>query len=416
MLFRSLVTTCEISNATPAAFSAHTANRKNTEDILEQEVYNGLSVVFSGGYKFLAGKNRKDNEDLAAELLNQGYTYITTRKDFDALKTGTAGESPLVWGLFAPVDLAYDIDRDSAAEPSLEEMTEKAIRLLSADKDGFFLMVEGSKIDWAAHANEPACLAREIIAFDRAVRQALAFAKSRDDTIVIVASDHGTGGVTIGDKSTASGYDTISLETFIAPLRMAKKSGAVFASLVKEDRSNLEEVLANVYGIKGLTEEERELVKTTKLDAYNGMILIGKLLSGRARLGFTTAGHTGDEVCLCLYAPTGSPRLGGTVQNSDIAWYISDMLGLKLKECAKLLYQDAETIARATGATAETDLADLANPVLVLRKSGTELRFPVNKNYCLGEGAKRQLSGVTVYIPETKSWYVASDAAAYLGK
>ena len=80
--------------------------------------------------------------------------------------------------MFSETSLAYDMDRDPAKEPSLAEMTKKAIDTLSKDEDGFFLMVEGSKIDWAAHANDPIGLISDIIAFDDAVKVALNFAKA----------------------------------------------------------------------------------------------------------------------------------------------------------------------------------------------------------------------------------------------
>lgn len=406
-----LVTTCEIAHATPASFSAHASNRRNYDDILEQQVYNGLTVVFSGGYQFLEGKNRKDKEELVQELKNLGYTYITTKNEFESLKiTGNS----LVWGLFAPVDLAYEIDRDKNVEPSLAEMTKKAIDILSQNNKGFFLMVEGSKIDWAAHANDPVGLVSDILAFDEAVRVALQFAKSRNDTIIIIASDHGNSGITIGDRSTTNGYDKIPLATFIKPLQAAKKSGYMFASLLKEDKSNLLEVLASVYGITDATQEEIDLIKNTKLDAYTGMSLIGGLIAKRAKIGFTTGGHTGEDVVLYVYTPQGANKLTGTVQNTDIAWYIAEMLGVNLYGATQYLYAPAEELFKASGAKLETDLSTPDNPVLIVRAGNKEIRFPVNKNYCIVNGKNQKLDGVTVYIAETKSWYVNAKAIEFL--
>lgn len=406
-----LVTTCEIPHATPADFSAHAPSRKNYDDILEQQVYNGLTVVFSGGYQYLESKNRKDKEDLVQELKNMGYTYITTKNEFDSLKiTGNS----LVWGLFAPVDLAYEIDRDKNTEPSLAEMTKKAIDILSQNNKGFFLMVEGSKIDWAAHANEPVGLIHDILAFDEAVRVAVQFAKSRNDTIIIIASDHGNSGITIGDRSITSGYDKIPLSTFLKPLEAAKKSGYVFASLLKEDKSNLLDVLANVYGITDATQEEIDLIKNTKLDAYTGMSLIGGLIAKRAKIGFTTGGHTGEDVVLYVYAPQGAKKLTGTVQNTDIAWYMAEMLGLNLYGASQYLYVPAEELFKASGAKLETDFSNPNNPVLVVKTGTREIIFPVNKNYCIVNGKNQKLDGVTVYIAETKSWYINAKALDFL--
>ena len=406
-----LVTTCEIPHATPAVFSAHASSRKNYDDIIEQQVYNGMTVIFSGGYKFLQANNRKDKEDLVQELKNIGYTFITTKNEFDALKT--TGNS-LVWGLFAPVDLAYELDRDKNTEPSLAEMTKKAIDILSQNTKGFFLMVEGSKIDWAAHANDPVSLVTDILAFDEAVRVALQFARSRNDTIVIIASDHGNSGITIGDRSTSNGYDKVPLATFIKPLQAAKKSGYMFSSLLKEDKSNIAEVLASVYGITDATQEEIDLIKNTKLDAYTGMSLIGGLIAKRAKLGFTTGGHTGEDVVLYIYAPQGAKKLTGTIQNTDIAWYMAEMLGINLFGVTQYLYVPAEELFKASGAKLETDTTNPDNPVLVVKAGNKELKFPVNKNYCIVNGKTQKLDGVTVYIAETKSWYINAKALEFL--
>lgn len=406
-----LVSTCELPHATPADFSAHAPNRKNYDDILEQQVYNGLSVVFSGGYKYLESANRKDKEDLTAELTKQGYRLIKNKGDFDALKE-TGGER--VWGLFAPVDLAYEIDRDPAAEPSLAEMTSKAIALLSQNQKGFFLMVEGSKIDWAAHANEPVALVHDILAFDKAVQEAVKFASSRNDTVVIIASDHGNSGITIGDRTTSSGYDKVPLETFIKPLQAARKSGYMFASLLDESKSNVQEVLASVYGIKDASAEEIEQIKTAKIDEWTGMTLVGQLIAKRAKLGFTTGGHTGEDVVLYQYAPLGAKKLSGTVQNTDIAWYMAELMGLDLKGATQRLFADAQELFKGVSAVLETNMADPANPVLVVKANGKELLLPVNKNYGILNGTPVQLDGVTVYIGETKSWYVSSRALELL--
>ncbi len=128
-----------------------------------------------------------------------------------------------VWGLFAEESLPYDIDRKKE-EPSLAELTEKAIEILSNNKNGFFLMVEGSKVDWAAHSNSTIALTSDIKSFDNAVKSAINFAKTNKDTLVIVASDHGNGGITIGNRNTSKNYPELSLESFTTQLQKSKVS------------------------------------------------------------------------------------------------------------------------------------------------------------------------------------------------
>jgi len=175
-----LVATCEMPHATPAAFSSHYPDRNNYDDILEQQVYSGIDVVLGGGSQFLEAGARKDKEDLIKVIKDLGYDYVTTP---ESLHKSTSSK---IWGMFAPKDLSYDFDRDPAKQPGLAEMTAKAIEVLSKDKDGFFLMVEGSKIDWAAHANDPVDVISDILAFDNAVKAALDFAKKDKQTVLLL--------------------------------------------------------------------------------------------------------------------------------------------------------------------------------------------------------------------------------------
>lgn len=98
------------------------------------------------------------------------YDYLTTPRELQA------STSSKIWGLFAPGALSNDIDSNSDDQPSLAQMTQKAIEILSRDKNGFFFMVEGGKVDWAAHANDPVAVTSAILAFDRAVKVSLDFA------------------------------------------------------------------------------------------------------------------------------------------------------------------------------------------------------------------------------------------------
>ena len=155
----------------PRRLRAHTANRYDNQDIAEQQAYAGVDVVFGGGVKYMlpagGGGVRTDDQDLMDVLKSQAVQLVSTRLEMEQLKTGPA------WGLFAPDAMAYDWDRAllRPSEPSLAEMTAKAIELLNQDPDGFFLFVEGSKVDWAAHANDPAGLLSDALAFDAAVEK-----------------------------------------------------------------------------------------------------------------------------------------------------------------------------------------------------------------------------------------------------
>jgi len=394
-----VIATSEIMHATPADFTAHDPSRKNYDAISEQQVYQGVDVVIGGGAKYFTSDVRGDREDLLS-VIKSKYQYVTTPEEFKQVTSGK------LWAMFAPVDLAYDFDRDPGKEPSLAEMTKKAIDLLSQDKDGFFLMVEGSKIDWAAHANDPIGLMSDILAFDEAVGVALDFAKNDGNTLVIAATDHGNSGISIGNTATNNNYDKTPLAAFIDPLKKAKLTGEGIEKMLNTDRSNIEEVMAQYYGISDLTAEEIEEIKETKAGSMN--YTVGPMIAKRANIGFTTNGHTGEDVTLYVYAPKNIDLLTGTVENTDIATYMEKAMGLDLKSTTNRLFIKARPAFEAKGATVEFDnLTDVKNHVLVVKKGNTQIKMPINKNIAYVNGSPITLdglvvfNGITTYVPQS---------------
>ncbi|MGC3977669.1 MAG: alkaline phosphatase [Paludibacteraceae bacterium] len=169
-----LVVTCEFPHATPADCASHYYNRNNYDAIAPQMVYNNLSVMFGGGTGIITN-------DMKKHLSQTNVTYLENDKNgllnFDGNK---------LWALFGERELPYDLDRDTTKIPSLAQMTRKAISILNKNKNGFFLMVEGSKVDWAAHANDPIGIMTEFLAFDKAVGEAIDFAKRDGNTLVVI--------------------------------------------------------------------------------------------------------------------------------------------------------------------------------------------------------------------------------------
>lgn len=393
-----LVATSEIMHATPADFSAHDPSRKNYDSISEQQVYQELDVVIGAGSKYFTSSVRGDNENLIS-VIKDNYQYVTSVATFNKVKTGK------LWAMFDPVSLAYEFDRDPEKEPSLAEMTKKAIELLSQDKDGFFLMVEGSKIDWAAHANDPIGIISDVLAFDAAVGAALEFAKADGNTLVIAATDHGNSGISIGNANTSSTYDRIPLSEFIDPLKKAALTGEGIEKKLNADRSNIEEVMAQYFGITDLTDGEIEAIKATPAGSMN--YTVGPIIAQRANIGFSTGGHTGEDVTLYVYAPKGIDQLTGTVENTDIALYMAMAMGVDLDAATKKLFAEATAGFEAKGAETTLDDTDPANLVLVVTKGNTEIRLPINKNLAYVNGNQVTLDGVvvyngiTVYVPQS---------------
>ena len=187
-----LVVTYEWSNATPAAFSAHSVSRNNTAEISEQIANGGIDVVF--GNTLEEYENYEWFEDKYLESL--GYKIIYKKEQLSEVSKGDRLWSKLPKSY-------YDLEKSSGA-PSLSELTSAAITALTSEK-GFFLMVEGSAIDGAGHNSDAVNMTGEYIAFDEACKTAIEFAKGRNDTAVIITSDHDTGGMTFPKNKITNG-------------------------------------------------------------------------------------------------------------------------------------------------------------------------------------------------------------------
>ncbi|BAQ12047.1 alkaline phosphatase [Bacillus sp. OxB-1] len=399
-----IISTSEIQHATPAGFSAHATHRSNYQDIAEQQVYQEIDVVLGGGKESLLpgeGKNsRVDGEDLTKVLDEKGYDFVETREEL--FQTN----SDKIWGSFAPSALAYDFDRETTShhEPTLAEMTKKAIDTLSTDEDGFFLFVEGSKVDWAAHANDPIGIISDVLAFDDAVQEALDFAKKDGNTMVIAVSDHGNSGITMGNVNTNSNYPEIPVSTYIDPLKKATMTAEGALKQLKDDRSNMKEV-AELYGLDNLTETEVEALKASESLQAD----MSKMLSNRANIGFSTGGHTGEDVFLYAYGPS---KPYGLVDNTDLAKTMASFLGFDLNKTTDKLFVNAREAFENKNFQTRIDVTDENNPVFIAEKNNIKIELPVNKNIAhvtkQNQSYTKTLDGVTVY--NEKDFFVSESA------
>ncbi|MEI6680236.1 MAG: alkaline phosphatase [Mariniphaga sp.] len=187
-----LVSTSAITHATPASFVAHTASRGNYEEIGAEFLTTNIDVFIGGGIKNF--EDRKDKRNLSKELKDKGYQVLYNIDDIQKVKSGKLA------GFTAQ---EHDVPMPERGE-ILVPATLTAINLLSQSTKGFFLMVEGSEIDFLAHENKTPGVVLETLDFDRAVGAALKFAASNGETLIIVTADHETGGMTIngGDYKT----------------------------------------------------------------------------------------------------------------------------------------------------------------------------------------------------------------------
>ena len=401
-----LVVTCNLQHATPAAFAAHYPRRSDYETICEQIVYNQVDVLLGGGLKYFTG--RKDREDLLQVLKQKGYMIITSPEELKS-----ASSSRLA-GLFAEVDLSYDLDRDPAREPSLAEMTETAIKNLSRNKKGFFLMVEGSKIDWANHDHDPVGSVADMMAFDRAVKVALDYALKERNTAVIVVADHSTGGLTIGNDRSSSKSDGKKVGDFINPLKAASLSAEGLEKLLRPGMTEVEvkAIIGDRYGLGDLTEDELKAIMDYLAEAArnpkqsgNLKSIVGSMMSKRAMIDWTTGGHTGEEVALAVYHPEGL-RPTGVIENIDIARYVAGLMQINLEAITREYFIEAEAAFEARGAQVELDtVTDPDNPVLKVKKDNRNLIIPANKDFVEMNGTRIQTKLINVY--NRKNFYIS---------
>ncbi|QIE38724.1 alkaline phosphatase [Bacillus tropicus] len=308
-----LVATSEITHATPAAFGAHDISRKNMDaianDYFDEKIKgkHKVDVMLGGGVKNFVRKDR----NLTEEFKKSGYSYVTDR---DQLLND---KNDQILGLFAPGGLDKMIDRNEKT-PSLEEMTNAAIERLNKNKNGFFLMVEGSQIDWAGHDNDIVGAMSEMEDFEKAFKAAVEFAKKDKNTLVVATADHATGGLSLG----ANGEYNFKVD----PIKAAKRTPDFMANEIAKG-ANVEETLKKYIDLQ-LTPEEIKAVNdiapskdVTKIDNT-----IEDIFNKRSVTGWTTGGHTGEDVNVYAFGP-GKYLFSGVQENTNIAKRVFDIVG-----------------------------------------------------------------------------------------
>ncbi|MBT2574005.1 alkaline phosphatase [Bacillus sp. ISL-51] len=307
-----LVATSEIAHATPAAFGAHNKSRKNMNEIASSYIddqINGkpkVDVLLGGGKTNFIRKERNVTKDFK----KAGFSYVTSKQELKK------DRNKKILGLFADGGLDKALDRTSET-PSLEDMTNSAIDRLNTNKKGFFLMVEGSQIDWAGHDNDVVGAMSEMKDFEKAYKAAIAFAKNDKHTLVIATADHTTGGFTVG----ANGEKNWHVE----PILAAKKTPAFMADQIKAGKS-VSSVLTKYTKLKWSKDEIQQIETAAKQDpdkgAYKAII---KLFNTKTNSGWTSGDHTGEEVPVYAYGP-GKEAFTGLLNNTDQAKNIFNIL------------------------------------------------------------------------------------------
>jgi alkaline phosphatase len=360
-----IVSSVSIDHATPAAFYAHVPKRSMYYDIDIALADSGFDFFGGGGIKDPANKKGNAAEfkgDALAYIKAKGYKVVSSKADFMALKKEDG--KVLAWNAHLPDGKAMPYVMDMTPDDiTLPQFTAKAIELLN-NPNGFFLMVEGGKIDWACHANDAAASIHNTLAFDEAVQVAIAFADQHpEDTLIVVTGDHECGGLTLGFAGTKyqSYFDilkhqNVSFQKFSDDVLAAYKKECTgkcsFDDIKKmindhfglkfEGDGNADplvlkpyeiEVLREAYFKSMLGEKVRSVDHTTNL-LYGGYepltVAVTHLLNNKAGLGWTSYKHTGVPVTTSAMGK-GAKIFNGYYDNTDVALKIMSVMGIAPK-------------------------------------------------------------------------------------
>lgn len=350
-----LVVTTRITDATPACFAAHVNMRSEEDRIAEQLIGDYplgrvVDLMLGGGRcHFLPnttqGSCRSDSKDIVALAKNRGFSYVDSRSGFDSLKSGTSVNLPLL-GLFAETDIPYEVDRRNENDiyPSLHEMAETALKALSkatetSDK-GFFLMIEGSRIDHAGHQNDPVAQVHEVLEYDKAFANVLQFLE-RDpvEAVMVSTSDHETGGLAAARQLHTSYPDYV---WYPGPLANASKSAErlaveyhrYLASNPSDPADYIISVVQHDLGIYDASDSEiSDLVSTPE----SANVLFADMISRRSQTGWSTHGHSAADVNIYASDPHAAALLQGNHENTEVGDFLREYLGVDVDSVTKEL-------------------------------------------------------------------------------
>lgn len=282
-----------------------------------------------------------------------GWTYIDNKQDLKNLAPGP--KLPLM-GLFAGYDIPYEIDRRTLDDvyPSLEEMARVAITALEAATEGsdkgFFLMIEGSRIDHAGHGNDPAAQVNEVLAYDKAVGAVLEFLdKSDDEGAFVATSDHETGGLSVARQlQPPPSYP--HYRWYPATLANASHSASYLSHKLNDDwfeadkrKSYInQKYVQNDLGIWDATDDELNLlIDNPAFASY----YFADMISRRAQIGWSTHGHSAVDVNIYGYGDVDALR--GNHENTDVGKFLREYLDVDVEEITKDLNKKSKSLSSA---------------------------------------------------------------------
>ena len=331
---RGLVTTTEITHATPAGFAASVAKRGMAEKIAEQYLERGVEVLLGGGRKYFDPSMRKDKKDLYADYKAKGYTVMQSKSDLEKASL----DKPWI-GTFSDSHLPYTVDYINDAElqkkvPTLAEMTDRALKKLGRSQR-FILQVEGGRVDHACHTCDAIGAFRDQIAFDEAVERCLDYQIKNPETLIIITTDHGNGNP--GLNGSGPGYSGSPI--LFDHLKEATASFSVMLDRMGKapTTEQISKVITESTGYKVPVSKVEALVPffEKKGDPLYGLLnsvvaQLGQVMGNHWGIGWTANMHTADYVPLTAIGP-GAEKFTGFIQNTDVFHHYLAFAGIDFK-------------------------------------------------------------------------------------
>ncbi|PKG78786.1 alkaline phosphatase [Shewanella sp. Actino-trap-3] len=293
-LSTGVAVTSQVNHATPAAFLAHNESRSNYIDIAQAYLTTDADVILGGGQQYFT-------PTLLEQFTAKGYQHISELSQLESV------HHPKVLGLFADVQLPWGINDKKAHK--LSHMTQKALDLLSQNKQGFVLLVEGSLIDWAGHSNDIATAMGEMDEFAAAIEVVEQFVRQSKDTLMVVTADHNTGGLSVGAHDKYEWHPEVLHKVQASPDVIATRA------IAAEDWQT---VTATLLGFTP-SEVEYSQLQTARMQGNEPLaIALRKLIDIQSNTGWTSGGHTAMDVQVFAAGP-GARLFSGHQDNVDIA-------------------------------------------------------------------------------------------------
>lgn len=331
-----LISTARLTDATPASFASHSENRGLENEIAVDMLEHKVDCLLGGGLMHFIpqntqGSGREDTRNLLTEAQKSGYTVIKNAKQLNSIHAYNINR---LLGLFSLSHMPYELDRNSNEVPSLSEMTEKALQILNKNRTGFFLMVEGGRIDHAAHANDAASVIKEVLAFDMALGVALNYQKKDPNTLIVVTADHETGGIAITKgQPIGESFDYMTKNDLNKFSKISASIEDVIVNEVKKAQSisAIKEIIKKYTDID-ITDDDALGIKEGKAWMPNfsnqPANWIGRAVSNELKVTFATGDHTAEPIMLFAMGPY-SEMFTGFLDNTDVPKIMTHAYGLE---------------------------------------------------------------------------------------